>query len=166
MSDSVTILIGLLDEQMAVCTDLKQLMLDEQQALIALDTVRMEELNSLKEKMVTRQRKTAESLKEAMGRTAHQAGLSANCSLSELVRKLPQETGKRVKSIQDELLKVGTEVSELAMQNKEMLERFLSTVNNSLGFITKVLNSSNFYGAGGTYLNNDRTGAMIVNREA
>lgn len=165
MSDSVTILIGLLDEQMAVCNELRQLMLDEQQALMALDTIKMEELNSLKEQMLIRQRKTAESLKEAMGRTAHQAGLAANCSLSDLVRKLPQETGKRVKSIQDELLKAGTEVSELAMQNKEMLERFLSTVNNSLGFITKVLNTSSFYGAAGTYVNNERTGAMIVNRE-
>lgn len=166
MSDAVTILIGLLDEELAVCNELKQLMLAEQQALITLDTVKMEELNSRKEKMVLRQRKTAESLKEAMGRTAHQAGLAATCSLSDLVRKLPPEAGKRAKVLQNELLKTGTEVSDLARQNKEMLERFLATVNTSLSFITKVLNSSNFYGAGGTYLNNERTGAMIVNREA
>lgn len=166
MNDSVQALANALTEQMDVCNELRRLMHDEQQAIIALDTARMEELNSLKEQAVLRQRRSADILKNAMAQLARQTGLDTKSSLSDLIGKLPVEAAKKLTPLQRELQQTGAAVAELAQQNKEVLERFLGTVNNSLGFITRVLNSSNFYGSGGTYLNNERTGAMIVNREA
>lgn len=166
MNDTVQALFNALTEQLEICTELKRLMLDEQQAIVALDTARMEELNNLKEQTVLRQRRSAEALKNAMGQLARQTGRDAKSPLSDMIRALPAEAAKKLIAVQKELQQTGADVTELARQNKEVLERFLGTVNTSLGFITRVLNSSNFYGAGGTYLNNERTGAMIVNREA
>jgi len=67
--------------------------------------------------------------------------------------------------LQKQLQEAGSAVKELAVQNRAVLERFLGTINESLGFLTRILNSSSFYGANGTY-RTERTGAMIVNREA
>ena len=166
MNDSVQALINALTEQMEVCNELRQLMLDEQQAIAVLDNARMEQLNNLKEDGVIRQRRAVDGMRNAMERLAGQVGLDVSATLSEIVRKLPGEVQGKLAPLQQELQKTGVAVRDLASQNKEMLERFLITVNDSLGFITRVLNSSNFYGSGGTYLNNVRTEAMIVNREA
>lgn len=165
MSDAVQELAAALAEQLAVCTELKQLLLDEQKAMSTLDTPFLEAVNSSKELVVNRQMKATDQLRNVMGRMSRQAGLPVDSSLSELLRTLPKDAVQQLAPLQKQLQEAGSAVKELAAQNRAVLERFLGTINESLGFLTRILNSSNFYGANGAY-RKEQTGAMIVNREA
>ncbi|MGE3551218.1 MAG: flagellar protein FlgN [Geobacter sp.] len=166
MTAAVTNLVVVLQEQLAVFTDLRQLLQEEQQAIMAVDTARMEQLNSLKEPVVMRQFKTADALRDAIGVLARQLGSTPVKSVSELLPKLPREAAAELAPLQRKVQESGVAVNELARQNRGMLERFLGTVNDSLGFLLRVLNTSNQYGAAGTYIQRTQSGAVMVNREA
>jgi len=165
MSGAVQELAAALAEQLAVFTELKQLLLDEQKAMSTLDTPFLEAINSSKEQVVIRQMKATDQLRNVMGRMARQAGVPVDSSLSDLLHALPKDAVQQLAPLQKQLQEAGSAVKELAVQNRAVLERFLGTINDSLGFLTRILNSSSFYGANGTY-RTERTGAMIVNREA
>ncbi len=165
MSDAVQELAAALAEQLAVCAELRKLLLDEQKAMSTLDTSFLEAINSSKEQIVSRQRKATDQLRNVLGRLARHAGIPADSSLSELLNTLPKDAVQQLAPLQKQLQEAGSAVKELAFQNRAVLERFLGTINDSLGFLTRILNSSNFYGANGAY-RKEQTGAMIVNREA
>lgn len=166
MTAATTALVTALQEQLAVFTDLRQLLQEEQQAIVALDTARMEQLNLLKEPVVMRQFKTADALRDAIGVLARQAGGTPVKTVSELLPKLPKEAAAELAPLQQKVQETGVAVNQLARQNRGMLERFLGTVNDSLGFLLRVLNTSNQYGSAGTYIQRTQSGAVMVNREA
>lgn len=159
-------MIEVLQEQQAVLQELQQALRDEQQAIIALDTARMEAMNSLKEQLVVRQRTMAESLRQVLATTAQQLGLSSSATLSEIATKMPASLRPQLEALQQSARKSGAAVALLAEQNRVMLERFLGVVNDSLAYILRILNTSNTYGVRGTYLSNTQAGAVMVSREA
>lgn len=113
-----------------------------------------------------RQFKTADALRDAIGTLARQVGGTPVKTVSELLQKLPKETAAELAPLQRKVQENGVAVNELARQNRGMLERFLVTVNDSLGFLLRVLNTSNQYGSAGTYIQRTQSGAVMVNREA
>lgn len=153
-------------EQLSVLKELEQALQDEQKAIVSLNTPMMEALNSQKEQLVNRQRKVAETLRTVMADTATQLGLLTSIPLTDMLQKMPTAMRTQVEPLQQATKQAGSAVSVLANQNREMLERFLGVVNESLGFILRIVNASNTYGARGTYLSNSQTGAVMVNREA
>lgn len=159
-------MIEVLQEQQLVLQELQQVLRDEQQAIVALDTQRMEALNSLKEPLLVRQRAMAEALRQTLTTTVQQLGLPQSTTLSELVAKMPATMRPQLEALQQSAKKSGTAVALLAEQNRAMLERFLGVVNDSLAYILRILNTSNTYGVRGTYLSNTQAGAVMVSREA
>jgi len=113
-----------------------------------------------------RQFKTADALRDAIGVLARQLGSTPVKSVSELLPKLPREAAAELAPLQRQVQESGVAVNQLARQNRGMLERFLGTVNESLGFLLRVLNTSNQYGSSGTYIQRTQSGAVMVNREA
>ena len=159
-------LIDVLVEHIAVTNELQQALQEEQKAIIGLDTTLMNTLNSQKEMLISRHRRVADMLRSVMSETAIQLGLQTSATLSEIIEKMPDAMRSRVQPLQKSVKQVSSTVSILANQNRDMLERFLGVVNESLGFVLKIINTSDTYGARGTYLSNARTGAVMVNREA
>ena len=159
-------LTDILSEQLTVFKELQQVLQDEQQAIAKLDTQQMEILNGQKELLVARQRSAAESLRGVMSETAGQFGLPTSVTLSEIIEKMPASMKAQVEPLQKEAKLAGSAVSVLANQNRGMLERFLGVVNDSLGFILRILSTSNTYGVRGTYLSNSQAGAVMVSKEA
>jgi flagellar biosynthesis/type III secretory pathway chaperone len=159
-------LIEVLSEQLLVAKELQQVLQDEQKAIVTLDTPLMETLNSQKELLVTRQRKVAEILLAVMSETAGQLGLPASATLTEIVAKMPASLQVQLEPVQQQVKQTSAAVSLVATQNKAMLDRFLGVINESLGFILRILNTSNTYGVRGTYLSNIQAGAVMINREA
>jgi len=159
-------LIEVLSEQLLVAKELQQVLQDEQKAIVTLDTPLMETLNSQKELLVTRQRKIAETLLAVMSETAGQLGLPASATLTEVVAKMPASLQVQLEPVQQQVKQTSAAVSLVASQNKAMLDRFLGVINESLGFILRILNTSNTYGVRGTYLSNIQAGAVMINREA
>lgn len=159
-------LIEVLSEQLLVAKELQQVLQDEQKAIVTLDTPLMETLNSQKELLVIRQRKVAETLLAVMSETAGQLGLPASATLTEVVAKMPASLQVQLEPVQQQVKQTSAAVSLVASQNKAMLDRFLGVINESLGFILRILNTSNTYGVRGTYLSNIQAGAVMINREA
>lgn len=159
-------LIEVLTEQLTVMRELQQALQDEQKAITGLDTMLMETLNGQKELLVARQRRVADLLRNSMTETAVQFGLPQSATLSEIIEKMPTSMKTQIEPLQQAAKQAGSAVSVLANQNRGMLERFLGVVNDSLGFILRILNTSNTYGVRGTYLSNMQAGAVMVNREA
>lgn len=159
-------LIEVLSEQLLVAKELQQVLQDEQKAIVTLDTPLMETLNSQKELLVTRQRKVAEILLAVMSETAGQLGLPVSATLTEIVAKMPASLQVQLEPVQQQVKQTSAAVSLVATQNKAMLDRFLGVINESLGFILRILNTSNTYGVRGTYLSNIQAGAVMINREA
>jgi flagellar biosynthesis/type III secretory pathway chaperone len=159
-------LIEVLSEQLLVAKELQQVLQDEQKAIVTLDTPLMETLNSQKELLVTRQLKIAETLLAVMSETAGQLGLPASATLTEIVAKMPASLQVQLEPVQQQVKQTSAAVSLVATQNKAMLDRFLGVINESLGFILRILNTSNTYGVRGTYLSNIQAGAVMINREA
>lgn len=159
-------LTDVLIEQTTILKELQQTLQDEQKAIAALDTQLMEALNSQKEQLLSRQRTMTETLHSVLSDTAGQYGLAPTATLSELIEKMPASVKGQVAPLQQTARQTGTAVSVLANQNRAMLERFLGVVNDSLGFILRILNTSNTYGVRGTYLSNTQAGAVMVSKEA
>ena len=155
-----------LSEQLTILNELQQTLQDEQRAIVNIDTPLMETLNSQKELLIARQRKVTEKLRTVMAETARQLGLSPAVTLGELVEKMPMSMKTQVEPLQLAAKQSSSAVSALANQNRGMLERFLGVVNESLGFILRILNTSNTYGVRGTYLSNAQSGAVMVSKEA
>jgi flagellar biosynthesis/type III secretory pathway chaperone len=154
-----------LEAQLVVYKSLQQLLLDEQEAIGNLDTTRMDQLNKGKEDLVVQQRQSTEILRSLLAKLTKQLALPAGSNLGAIVTSAPKEAQPALQYLKTEISRISTELKNLADQNRAVLERFLGTVNESLGFLTRTLNSSNMYGSSGTY-RTERTGAMIVNREA
>ena len=159
-------LTDVLIEQTKILKELQQTLQDEQKAIAALDTQVMEALNSQKDMLIQRQRLMTETLHGALSATAVQYGLTPSATLSEVIEKMPLSIRGQIEPLQQAARQAGLEVSVLANQNRGMLERFLGVVNDSLGFILRILNTSNTYGVRGTYLANDQSGAVMVSKEA
>lgn len=159
-------LTDVLIEQTTILKELQQTLQDEQKAIAALDTQLMEALNSQKEQLLSRQRTMTETLHSVLSDTAGQYGLAPSATLGELIEKMPASVKGQVAPLQQTARQTGTAVSVLANQNRAMLERFLGVVNDSLGFILRILNTSNTYGVRGTYLSNAQSGAVMVSKEA
>lgn len=165
MSDMLQEMAAALERQRMVCAELQHLLQDEQEAISNLDSTRMEQINAGKEEVMVRQKRAADELRGLLDRLARQYGLPAGSTLGAVLAAAPKEAGRLLYPLQEQLNEVGTSLRSLAEQNRTMLERFLGTVNDSLGFLTRILNSSSMYGANGAY-RTERSGAMIVNREA
>lgn len=159
-------LTDVLVEQAKILKELQQTLEDEQKSIAALDTQAMEALNSQKEQLIQRQRLMTETLHGVLSATAVQYGLTPSATLSEVIEKMPLSIRGQVEPLQQAARQTGLEVSLLANQNRGMLERFLGVVNDSLGFILRILNTSNTYGVRGTYLSNAQSGAVMVSKEA
>ena len=159
-------LTDVLIEQTKILKELQQTLEDEQKSIAALDTQAMEALNSQKEQLIQRQRLMTETLHGVLSATALQYGLASSSTLSEIIEKMPLSIRGQVEPLQQAARLAGVEVSMLANQNRGMLERFLGVVNDSLGFILRILNTSSTYGVRGTYLSNAQSGAVMVSKEA
>jgi len=155
-----------LTEQLAVMKELQQTLQEEQKAIADLDTALMDALNSQKEGLIISQRRMVDTLRSIMSETAGKLGLPPSATLTEIIEKMPPAMKVQIQPLQQATKQTGSAVSVLANQNRGMLERFLSVVNDSLGYIIRILNTSNTYGVRGTYLSNTQSGAVMVSKEA
>lgn len=155
-----------LTNQIAALQELYQLLQDEQQAAAALDTVRMDELNRLKEDVQQRQRRIIDEGRQAIAVLAREYGLPPETSLSRLIERFENAQKAELLVLQKDAAEMAARVRQAAQENQGLLERFLGTVNESLGFLLRVLNTSNQYGATGGYVPRVQAGAVMVNREA
>lgn len=125
----------------------------------------MADSNIAKEDLLKKISEHAPVLKQAISDVAVREGLGANTSLGALAEVLWKKGNRDVLATQQQIKSVAEKVQQAAGLNREIAERFNSTVTTTLTLITRLVNQSNVYGASGGY-QPSRTGAVIINMEA
>ena len=121
-------------------------------------------INGKKEEVVARIQAYAAPLRKVIGEAAISLGLSFDISLGDLAANLGQQGKRDVLLQREQLNKVAERVRQVAAMNHDIAERFAASVTISLELLTRIINQSNIYSAGG--YQQRPTGAVLINSEA
>ena len=162
--DMIT-LTNALSSQLQMFEELLAILTRETEELSEINLKAMSEINGQKEEVTSRIEAHTAPLRRAIGEMASSQGLTADASLGDLVAKLKKKGNKEIPRLHQDLFKIVAKIRQTADLNREIAERFVSTVNTSLNFLTRIINQSNIYGASGGYQRRP-AGAVMINREA
>jgi flagellar biosynthesis/type III secretory pathway chaperone len=121
--------------------------------------------NLTKEQLTARIAAHSPLLQQAVSALAVREGLSGTTTLGTVAEHIAKKGSRELRTRQQQLLRLAERVRQAAALNREIAERFTSTVTDSLSLITRLMNQSNVYGASGGYLQRS-AGAVMINREA
>ena len=155
-----------LSTQLKLLEELLALLERETPELAGVSLDAMAEINALKEDAVARIEAHTDPLRHTIAEVAASLGLPPDTTtLGEVAALLNKQGNADVQRLHQELNRVAEQVRQVAAMNREIAERFVSTVGNSLNFLARILNQSSFYGASGGY-QRPQPGAVIINRKA
>lgn len=157
LTNALSLQLGLLEELIA-------LLERETPELAEIHLDAMAEINGLKEDVVARIEAHTAPLRRLIEEAAAGLGLPPDASLGEVAALVMHQGNTDVQRLHRELNRVAGRVQEVAATNREIAERFVATVNNSLNFLVHILNQSSTYGASGGY-QRPQTGAVMINRK-
>lgn len=154
----VTVLGGLLDDLLAVLER-------ETAEMGAINVTAMADSNRDKEELVRKISEQDSVLKRAVSNLAVREGLAADTSLGALAELLGKKGSRELRVKQQHLKVTANKIQQAAALNREIAERFASTVSTTLTLIARLTSQSNVYGSSGGY-QQPRTGAVMINMEA
>lgn len=158
-------LIDEINAQRVLIEELIQAFERETAEMSSVNISAMNTTNLIKEELITKISAQSQRLQQAISDTAASEGLPNSATLGKLVEHLAKKGDKELQKLQKQLNSRVDKLNNLADLNKAIAERFASTVNTSLNYITKLINQSNVYGRSGVYQQR-LTGAVMINREA
>lgn len=148
-------------------------LLDELLTVLERETVEMGDINisgmsgsnQAKEELLNRIARHSQIMQQAISGLAVRDGLAVTTSLKGIAEHLAKKGIEELFLKQQQLAKTTDRIQQVAVLNREIAERFSSTITTSLTLITRLINQSNVYGASGGY-QQSQTGAVMINREA
>lgn len=148
-------------------------LLDELLAVLERETVEMgninvnamAEVNQAKEELINRISGHTQTMQQALSGLAVSYDLPATTSLKGIAEHLAKNGNGELLLKLERLSRTSDRIQQVAALNREIAERFSTTITTSLTLITRLINQSNVYGASGGYQRNS-TGAVMINREA
>lgn len=154
-----------LSVQQNVLEEILDLLKRETIELTNVNIEAMAEINIKKEEVGARIQAHTAVLRQIIGETAVSLGLSPDSSFGELAAKQGQQGNNEFLLRQEKLNAVADQVRQMAAMNHEIAERFVDTLNQSLNFLTRIINQSSVYGSSGGYQQRP-PGAVMINMEA
>jgi flagellar biosynthesis/type III secretory pathway chaperone len=121
--------------------------------------------NKAKEELTARIAKQTPCLQQAISAQAAREGLPGSASLGAVAAHIAKRGNLDPLARQQQIHRTAERVQQVAALNREIAERFASSITTSLTLITRLVNQSNVYGATGGYQQRP-TGAVMINREA
>ncbi|MBI2354721.1 MAG: flagellar export chaperone FlgN [Deltaproteobacteria bacterium] len=161
----IKILTETLSEQQKLLEELLALLVRETGELTGLHIDAMAEINGLKEDVAARIEAHTTQLRQVIGEALAGAGLPPGATLGDLAALMKKQGDTGIPRLHVELNMLAERVRQAAAMNREIAERFAATVNQSLGFLARILNQSNLYGVSGGYQQRP-AGAVMINMEA
>ena len=156
--DTAAVQSGLLDELLTV--------LERETAEMGdINISGMSASNLAKEELINKIAGHAPLMQQALSGLAVRYDLAATTSLKGIADHLAKRGSGGLLLKQQQLARTADRIQQVAALNREIAERFSSTVATSLTLITRLINQSNVYGASGGYQQHP-TGAVMINREA
>ncbi|MEI6205610.1 MAG: flagellar export chaperone FlgN [Desulfuromonadales bacterium] len=154
-----------LDSHLQLLQELLSLLKRETGELSEVHLDAMSEINNLKEEIAARILAGAGSLRRVVEEAATREGFTSKATLGELAVNLNRKGNQDVTRLHAELNATASQVKERLALNRDIAERFVASVGNSLDFLARVINQTNTYGSSGGYQQR-LTGAVMINREA
>jgi flagellar biosynthesis/type III secretory pathway chaperone len=151
--------------QQKVLEELLDLLEQETGKLADVNIDAMVEINSRKDDVGERIQAHTALLRQIIAEVALSLGLPVDSPLGQLAEKLGQQGNKEILLQHKQLNKVAEQVRQVATMNHEIAERFTATLNQSLNYLTRIINQSSVYGASGGYQQRP-SGAVMINMEA
>ena len=121
--------------------------------------------NQTKEELIVRIAEHTPHLQKAVSAFAVNKGLSESATLGVVAKHVAKSGNQQLLTKQQRIHTTAERVQQVSALNKEIAERFASSITSSLGLITRLVNQSNIYGASGGYQLRP-AGAVMINREA
>ena len=125
----------------------------------------MADSNREKEDLIEKIAAQEQLMKQAITGLIHREGLPADTSFGTLATSLAQRGDRELFNKRLELKSSAHKIQQVAVLNREIAEKFSSTVATTLTLITRLANQSNVYGSSGGY-QQPRNGAVMINMEA
>jgi flagellar biosynthesis/type III secretory pathway chaperone len=158
-------LITALDQQLTLMKELHGLLKRETNELSDVNVAAMAEINAAKEDVSLRMQAHGIVLRAAIQAVASSEGLSANATLGDLVAVANKSGNRDIARSHSQLNELAGQIKELLSLNREIAEKFASSVGSSLEFISRIINQTSTYGASGSYQQRP-AGSVLINREA
>ena len=121
--------------------------------------------NQTKEELTARIAEHTPCLQKAISAQAVREGLPGSASLGTVATHIAKKGNRELLAKQKQIHRTAERVQQVAALNREIAERFASSITTSLTLITRLVNQSNVYGASGGY-QQQSAGAVMINREA
>lgn len=121
--------------------------------------------NQAKEKLIADIAERASYMPRIISELAVREGLSQSASLGTLAEQMAKRGNRELIEKQQQISSSAAKVQQAAALNREIAERFASSVTTSLNLLMRLINQSNVYGASGGYQQRP-AGAVMINREA
>ncbi len=158
-------LVAALEQQLNLMKELHDLLKKETDQLADVKVDAMAETNARKEDLSSRMFAHTAVLRTALHDCALAEGLSAGASLGELVVIASRKGNRDLPRLHSELNELAVQVRDLLALNRDIAEKFASSVSSSLEFISRIVNQTSTYGASGSYQQRP-AGSVLINREA
>lgn len=156
--DAVNVQSGLLDQLLAALER-------ETSEMGDININGMSVSNQVKEELIKKIAEQAPIMQQALSGLAVHHGLASTTSLKGIAEHLAKNGNGELLLKQHHLAKSADRIQQVAALNREIADRFSSTIATSLNLITRLINQSNVYGATGGYQKH-QAGAVMINREA
>ncbi|MHB8057146.1 MAG: flagellar protein FlgN [Desulfuromonadaceae bacterium] len=121
--------------------------------------------NQIKEELTARIAEHTPCLQKAISAQAVREGLPGSVTLGTLAAHIAKRGNRELLVRQQQIQSTSERIQQVAALNREIAERFASSITTSLSLITRLVNQSNVYGASGGYQQRP-VDAVMVNREA
>jgi flagellar biosynthesis/type III secretory pathway chaperone len=161
----MTTLESVLEEQLRLFNALLVVLERETGELAEIHLDAMAEINRRKEELTSGIDAHTIPLRKAIGEALSREGLPASATLRELAARLKAKGNCEIPRLHEELSSSSARIQQVAAVNRDIAERFASSVTTSLSLLTRLINQSNTYGASGGY-QQQIVGSVMVNREA
>jgi flagellar biosynthesis/type III secretory pathway chaperone len=158
-------LADILEVQLKLLEELLANMERETPELADINLDVLSEINSLKENVAARLDEQTVPLRKTIAEVAVSLALPAGAPLGDVAEQLGKQGNREIPRMHQDLNRLAERVRQVAMLNRDVAERFLMSVTNSLNFLTHMLNQSTVYSASGGY-SRQQSGAFMINREA
>lgn len=121
--------------------------------------------NQTKEELTARIKEHTPYLQQAISAQAVREGLPGSATLGTVAEHIAKKGNRELLAKQRQIRGTAERIQQVAALNREIAERFASSITTSLSLITRLVNQSNVYGASGGYQQRP-VDAVMVNREA
>ncbi|MDD2366563.1 MAG: flagellar protein FlgN [Desulfuromonadaceae bacterium] len=157
-------LIEAVDKQTKLLNELLQALERETVEMGEINISAMAVSNRSKEELTDKISAHSPTLQKAVATLAKREGLAETTLLRTVADHIAKRGKPELLDKQKKLRDTAISVQLVATLNRDIAERFASSVTASLNLITRLINQSNVYGSSGGYQQRP-TGAIMINRE-